>query len=167
MSREFIELEINYLCSFIYHEHIRENLLNYFNNEVENWFWVAPAAKKYHPHDERGEGGLLLHTKRAMLCGTWLIEANRIEPLESDYIMAAIAVHDTMKIEIKDERIIERQDHPDRLKETSLLPEIVNLAKMHMGPFYRPERWTRVCELGRLVYYADFISSQTEFLIPV
>ena len=156
------EIEIDILCLGIGDERIKQNVETYLREDVGDWFWTSKAAGRYHPPDERGEGGLLLHTKRVKKVAMWLCAAEHVKCKGRDVVCAAAVIHDTQKYGNGGKYNV---DHADRLKETKLLPEIVNVAKMHMGPWYRKDRWSNVCELGRILYYADFIVSREEFVL--
>lgn len=149
--------EIKEMCSGIEDIEIRNNVIEYLTMEVNDDFWIIPAARgKHHPLDERGDTGLILHTKRVKEMVIWLGMAEQLPQYEMDLLLAAAIVHDTKK---------PGYEHPDLIKDTNLLLEVINIAKMHMGPWYKKERWPNVCKLGRMLYYADYIVSRENFIL--
>lgn len=63
---------------------------------VPEYFWTAPSSLsgKHHPVDERGNEGLLLHTRRVVL---FSIQAARASDMDQDPYIAAGLCHDTFK----------------------------------------------------------------------
>ena len=156
------------LCNGIEDEKIRLNVINYLSDDVDELFFIAPASRSFHPVDERGKGGLITHTKRVKLIVKLLCDANKISGREKDILIAAAVVHDTAKYGLKEDGSLEYYvNHSDLVKDVGLMPEIVEIAKMHMGPWYREDRWKRSCEHGKLLYYADYLASREELRIDV
>ena len=62
-------------------------------------FFIQPASSsgKYHPGYELGVGGLVRHTKAAMLVAKTLFPLYPFTEKEEDQIMAALALHDVAK----------------------------------------------------------------------
>jgi hypothetical protein len=68
-------------------------------NEVELNFWVSPASIRHHPPDERGIGGLVIHTNRVCamaleLCDIYDVQ---MESEEIHHIITACLFHDICK----------------------------------------------------------------------
>ena len=62
-------------------------------------FWTIPASfsGRYHPPDERGVGGNVLHTKRVVRVAEILSESQDRSPAEFDVLIAAALLHDITK----------------------------------------------------------------------
>ena len=156
------------LCSEIKDKEIRANVIDYLSNEVDDFFFISPGARSFHPADERKEGGLILHTKRVKLVMALLCDANKITGRDRDILLAAAVIHDSRKYTPREDGSFSYHvDHSDLVKDSNLLPEIVEIAKLHMGPWYREDRWKNACEHGKLLYYADYIASRQELRIGV
>lgn len=69
--------------------------------EVPAYFWTMPASTtgKYHPEYTLGEGGLVRHTKAAVMIANELLRLDIFKALvgQSDEIYAALILHDTVK----------------------------------------------------------------------
>ena len=63
--------------------------------EAPPYFWTKPSSStgKYHPPDEHGEGGLVLHTKRVCKAAEVLMKA-QAPPIQMDVIRASCILHD-------------------------------------------------------------------------
>lgn len=62
-------------------------------------FWIMPSSKsgKYHPPDEHGEGGNVLHTKRVVRMVALMCDAQDREQFERDIAISAAILHDITK----------------------------------------------------------------------
>lgn len=62
-------------------------------------FWTKPSsAGKYHPHDEHGIGGLVLHTKRVCQVAEILISSHGgLLPDKCDIIRSSCILHDVRR----------------------------------------------------------------------
>lgn len=62
-------------------------------------FWYIPASfsAEYHPPDERGQGGNVLHTKRVVRACQLLADSFALEYEERDLLYAAALIHDITK----------------------------------------------------------------------
>lgn len=70
--------------------------------EMPDYFFLKPSTStgKYHPADERGHYGLVLHTKRVFSILQALFrmdEYSSISETNKEYLMAAALLHDCMK----------------------------------------------------------------------
>lgn len=88
---------------YIDDDELREQVIDAFHGLVPDYFWYIPSSSSgnYHPHDERGRYGLLVHTQRVVeifdqLADSW-IGQGKITEQERDYGIAAALLHDTVK----------------------------------------------------------------------
>jgi hypothetical protein len=67
--------------------------------EYHHGFWEIPASfsGRYHPPDERGIGGNVLHTKRVVRIAELLSESQDRSPTDFDVLIAAALLHDITK----------------------------------------------------------------------
>lgn len=72
-----------------------------FVDEVPDYFWIARASGSHHPPDERGLGGVWLHTKRVYTAYRMLEPTYRamsaIDAYEANCARAAVLLHDAFK----------------------------------------------------------------------
>lgn len=63
-------------------------------------FWTGPSScsGKYHPPDERGEGGNVLHTKRVVRIAQIMAVSQERSSVETDVVIAACILHDLTKV---------------------------------------------------------------------
>lgn len=61
-----------------------------------DYFWTAPASKsKYHPPDERKDGGLMLHTRRVIKLSLDMVRFHELNYWEKDVLVAVSILHDS------------------------------------------------------------------------
>ena len=80
---------------------------------VPSYFWHVPASAsgRFHPLDTLGEGGLVLHTRRAVYLATEIAKVFKIDGAKLDVLRAAAILHDSFKNGLVDEDRTEA-DHP-------------------------------------------------------
>lgn len=155
-------------------------------------FWTGPASAtgKWHPPDERGVGGNVLHTKRVVRVVRLLAEAQERSPYQVDQLVAAAILHDIFKnVEWQDGSIHSDKMHPYRLDsfvewarkedekfstestpttlliEEVMLEPILRLVRCHMG------KWSPIPETIPLTYmdwtlhFADNIAANLHNII--
>lgn len=155
------------LCAHIDTPEVRENVKYHLVFYTDSEFFTQPGGRTHHPKDEQVPGGLVLHTKKVVNLVEMLCRINDIHCRNKDILVAAAIVHDTYKYTTEGGELTYHPDHADLLKNSELLPEIIEIAKMHMGRWYRTDRWQNVCEHGKLLHYADYIASRKNVCIEV
>ena len=100
-------------------ENLRE-LTQQVLERAPHYFWTVPASisGKYHPSDERGEGGTILHILRVSKLAEILMTA-WLTPFDSDVIRAACLLHDTCKY--GSGNLINKTQYPRHPQEASAL----------------------------------------------
>lgn len=126
-------------------------------------FWTVPASHtgKYHPEDERLEGGTVIHTKRAYFVLQFLIEAERHwvdENLESQ-MLSAILLHDICRGEGRYHAEAVLPYYTTKLGEAFVqkYPLIMQMVVRHMGRWGEDKPITR---MDQLVHTADNVASK-------
>ena len=81
---------------------LREFIIAFFEECVPKYFYTVPASSsgKHHPTYALGPGGLVRHTKAAVMIAEDLLSLEQNETLSDCYhdeIIAALIVHDTFK----------------------------------------------------------------------
>lgn len=80
---------------------VRTELLEFFENEVPEYFWTVRASENHHPPDERELRGTWLHTKRVFTAYTTLEGSframSRLSTYEANCARAAVLLHDAFK----------------------------------------------------------------------
>lgn len=149
----------------------------------------ASGTGKFHPPDERGEGGQILHTRRVVRLARELADAEEIAGYELDLLTGAALIHDLAKYGLEDApapwtqtgheqavaRVVEwgleraaseraYTSHDPAIEEQvgKALDAMFEIARHHSG------RWgprigltsEREARLGRLLHYADLIASR-------
>lgn len=177
-SEEF-KKELNLLKS----NRLMEVVKDYLDKVVPECFWInhASSSGKYHPAIDLGDGGLVRHTRMCVEIASELLELSMFSMLRinSDCIIAALLIHDTMKFGDGEENT--RHDHPilasvkfmEHAKKCTdfdlnlkLDTEIIcSMVESHMGqwttsaysPIILPEPKT---EGERFVHLCDYIASR-------
>lgn len=154
---------IDYLTGFIDHPNNKKIYTAIIRNDVPDYFWVNPSSSsgKYHPNDERGKYGLVLHTCRVTKITSELCTAAEIAGSSRNDLIVAAILHDSFKYGVqggyhtqKDHCIIpgEQLRINDRINE---------LVRTHDGHWVLPEEWATADEHQRILHYADYIASRS------
>lgn len=131
-------------------------------------FWVEPSSKsgRYHPIDECGVSGKIIHTKRAFCVMKILVdsESDRLGDHFKSSCLSAILLHDVCS---------NSKTHPDDVyphyvavlgfEFADKYPLIMRMIKTHMGRWGKERpRTMEEC----LVHYADNIASKLHLMLP-
>ena len=170
--KEVFEKEL----ALITNEEIRQETADLLQSVPEYFYHVAASSTgKYHPAFTLGEGGLVRHTRAAVMIAEQLMQLemfSKIAP-EHDYVIAALLLHDTFKHGAVDEGYTITL-HPSVAAEyirtnakNEQYREIVPaLVETHMG------QWTKDYKTGKemlkkpvtptqkLVHLADYLASR-------
>lgn len=174
---------------------VRDETIRIFMEDVPGYFWVARAAEKYHPPDERGLGGLWLHTKRTFFALTVLERSFRamstIDSMEANCARAAILLHDVFKYGVEPDNDDEEDYHEyangylshlersnqrhdldmaEHIRENSDLPDqVAQCVETHGGSasWFSHEGPTPRNDLQLMHHLADLNASHQENEMPV
>jgi hypothetical protein len=156
-------------------------------------FWLMPSSfsGKYHPSDEHGAGGNVLHTKRVVAIIKILADSYSLSDEEKDMLYAAALIHDIKKGNRKEgeEKFIYDPMHPytvgpfvKKCQEDDknfasesqsstlyvseeMVQSILRLVRCHLGPWSPVPETTPVTYLDMMLHVADNISSKLHTLI--
>jgi len=149
-------------------EDIRAWTLKAFENCPED-FYVVPASSsgKYHPADEKLEGGTAIHIKRAfkvmlVLCDS---ESDILTREEISILLSAILLHDICRGAGRTHPEAVRPYYAQKLGDAFVeqYPDIMDAIETHMGRWgrHRPDTL-----LQALVHYADNVASKLHQIYP-
>jgi len=115
-----------------------------------DYFWEVPASnEKYHPPDERREGGLVLHVRRLCKLTEHFVRFYSLNYWEKDILLASSILHDAFSRGVPP-KVSNGSDelHPiyvvqqfpfngdvDRYIEKKIYDEIMEVVISHSGPF--------------------------------
>lgn len=157
-------------------------------------FWSIPSSfsGKYHPADEHGEGGNVLHTKRVVRIASILAESYSLSSEEKDVVIAACLLHDITKgtLDLNDEcsfhydpmhpytvsKFVEKcqlhdKEYGNDAQSTSLfiseesVQAILRLVRCHLGPWSPVPETYPITYLDYIVHIADNIASKIHIVI--
>ena len=156
-------------------------------------FWMIPSSfsGKYHPADEHGEGGNVLHTKRVVRVARIMAESYSLTEDEMDIITAACILHDITKgipSENGDSfvydpmhpytvgRFVSKCQSIDKeygsdAQSTSLfiseeaIQTILRLVRCHLGPWSPVPETYPITYMDYIVHLADNIASKIHTVI--
>lgn len=159
---------------------------------ADDLFWSGPssASGKFHPPDERGECGNVLHTKRVVRTADIMCASQERSVLERDIVLAACILHDITKIVKIDGQIRSDRMHPytvdfvlKNIREAELsseeeptgsstmyiddlaLYQIMKCIRSHLGPYSPvPETYPTVINEW-IVHLADNIAAHLHEII--
>jgi len=84
-------------------EKIKSRSIRRFTEEAllkaDSRFWLAPCSStgKYHPPEDRGEGGLVRHIRKAVVVAGEFGRRAKFSQLEFDLAISAVILHDICK----------------------------------------------------------------------
>ena len=156
--------------SIFHSERMKEFVEQAYRTCVPLDFFIQPASSsgKYHPHYSLGVGGLVRHTKAAMLLAKDLFPLHHFTEKEEDLILAALALHDVAKpsklhpIEV---RAILEPIEDDYYHE---IEKIIPLVESHMG------QWDQFGKLPKpqstmqhFVHLCDYLASRRYITVDI
>jgi hypothetical protein len=156
-------------------------------------FWDIPSSfsGKYHPADEHGIGGNLLHTKRVVRVASVISDSYSLVSEERDIVISACILHDVCKGIEKDDgdgckydpmhpytvgRLVEQCQKDDKnfanesQSSTLYLGEeivqsILRLIRSHLGPWSPIPETYPITYLDYIVHISDNIASKLHTFI--
>lgn len=157
-------------------------------------FWSIPSSfsGKYHPQDEHGPGGNVLHTKRVVRVADILSESYALSDDEKNVVIAACLLHDVTKgiIDTSDDSSFQYDPmHPYTVakfvancqmydkeygndsQSSSLfisdesIQAILRLVRCHLGPWSPVPETYPITYLDYIVHIADNIASKIHNII--
>lgn len=176
----------------VFHSELRSITNPYLRAVVEGIFEMVPewwvdqpssSTGKYHPEDENGPGGMVLHTRRVVRMVQHLSQSWRgvgLTPHDVELLTAAALVHDAYRYgsgETPDNQASYGHEEALRTETEYLQPylalwePVVEIALFHAGRWGpatvsipRDERYR---ELGDILHLADYIASRRDVSINV
>jgi hypothetical protein len=158
-----------------------------------NHFWNIPSSfsGKYHPADEHGQGGNVLHTKRVVRIANVMGDSYTLSSEERDVVLAACLLHDVCKgVQNKEDddcrydpmhpytvgKLVERCQKEDKnfanesMSSTLFVSEetvhsILRLVRCHLGPWSPIPETYPITYLDYIVHLSDNIASKLHTVI--
>lgn len=161
-----------------------QNFLIACLDDFPNYFWIAPSSGsgKYHPADERGYGGLVLHTKRVVKLVEDLSVMYELSYYEQDVLITAAVLHDSWCKGLDPDTthystdlyhsLYPLQQFPYKCWGDRFIPErvwddIMSCVVAHMGK-WSITRWVDVDKkLPNVLKLADYIASRSHITVNV
>ncbi|MDA0345405.1 MAG: HD domain-containing protein, partial [Proteobacteria bacterium] len=157
-------------------------------------FWNIPSSfsGKYHPQDEHGPGGNVLHTKRVVRIADILSESYALSDDEKNVVIAACLLHDVTKgiMDNSDElsfqydpmhpytvakfvsncQMYDKEYGNDSQSSSLFISEesiqtILRLVRCHLGPWSPVPETYPITYLDYIVHIADNIASKLHNII--
>ena len=165
---------------------IREFVLECLK-QAPDYFYTMPASTtgKYHPEYSLGEGGLIRHTKAAVLIAIDLLSLNQNKELAKhrDEIISALILHDCVKKKDKNE-IYTAFNHPllacnlirevatDLNYDDPCVDYICDLIKTHMGQWNSDKYATVTLPIPetdeqKFVHMCDYLASRKHIQVDL
>lgn len=160
--------------------------------KAEN-FWDIPSSfsGKYHPADEHGAGGNVLHTKRVVRIVLILSESYNLSIEERDIVLAAALIHDlckgkkdhgsetvaydpmhpytvgkfVAKCQLHDKKFSSETDSSTLYVSEDIVQSILRLVRCHLGPWSPVPETYPITYLDFIVHIADNIASKLHSVI--
>jgi hypothetical protein len=156
-------------------------------------FWKIPSSfsGKYHPSDEHGEGGNVLHTKRVVRIAMHMSESYSLSQEEKDIVIAACLLHDVCKgvhdgesddcrydpmhpytvgkfiffCQEKDKKFASESESSTLFLSEDIVQSILRLVRCHLGPWSPIPETYPITYLDYIVHLSDNIASKIHLII--
>jgi hypothetical protein len=156
-------------------------------------FWKIPSSfsGKYHPSDEHGEGGNVLHTKRVVRIAWYMSESYSLSQEEKDIVIAACLLHDLCKgvhqggsddcrydpmhpytvgnfissCQEKDKKFASESESSTLFLSEDIVQSILRLVRCHLGPWSPIPETYPITYLDYIVHLSDNIASKVHLII--
>jgi len=167
------ENAINYMTEYIKDEHLSTLVRDIMEQSVPDYFWekASSSSGKYHPFDERGKFGLVLHTCRVVKVTNDLCVAAQITGKERDNLICAAILHDALKYGDPSKELRHTtKDHSNLVEKfiPAVPGDIIRMIRTHDGQWsVNPNEWNNASESQRLLHYADYLASRSHTHIRI
>lgn len=179
--------EINFISDDSIKSFVRSVLL-----KAEN-FWDIPSSfsERYHPKDEHGIGGNVLHTKRVVRIAAVFSDSYTLSVEEKDVVLAASLLHDVCKgvkdsengsvrydpmhpyavggfvekCRFKDKKMSSETDSSTLYLSEEVIQSILRLIRCHLGPWSPVPETYPITYLDFIVHLADNVASKMHLII--
>lgn len=182
MSNRNIEVMFSDVLPLIKDESLRKSLILILDKYIpEYWFHDgASSTGKYHPEYASGEGGLMRHSKSAMMFGDIILGnplfGDKYTARQKDLLLIALLIHDGLKYGYEKVNFT-RFDHPilmseflkEKHDELGLTEEdasyMARVIASHMGPWNTNKYDKAVLpipetEEEKIVHLCDYLASR-------
>jgi hypothetical protein len=148
-------------------------------SELPDYFFIVPASStgKYHPTYSLGEGGLVRHTKSAVLIAKTLLDLEQYKDKytekQRDIMLTALLLHDGVKHGLNGSKYtvathpIEMSDFiQSKYKTPYWVGEICDCIDTHMGEFNKDYQTKKEVlpkpktDMQKFVHMCDFLASR-------
>lgn len=167
----------------IHNKKLANAVAKFLDEKVPEYFYEVAASStgKYHPWYSLGYGGLVRHTKAAVLIAVDLLSLEQNKHLPADNIIAALILHDTFKHGYDDKGHTEFIHPLTSAYELDIfayevdLPElhdVSDLISSHMGQWNTSKYDTRELpkpssEASTFVHMCDYLASRKYLTVEV
>ena len=155
-------------------------------------FWTIPSSfsGKYHPADEHGVGGNVVHTKRVVRAASVLSDSYSLSEDDRDIVYAACILHDitkgvripnsdsckydpmhpytvgqlVKKFQEEDKKYATENQSSTLFLSEEAVQSILRLVRCHLGPWSPVPETTPITYLDMIVHMADNIASKLHYL---
>ena len=155
-------------------------------------FWEIPSSfsGKYHPGDEHGVGGNVIHTKRVVRIAAYMCESYSLTQEEKDIVFAACLIHDLCKAvknddnslrydpmhsytvgkfitscQERDKKYASEAESSTLFLSEEIVQSILRLVRCHLGPWSPIPETYPITYLDYIVHLSDNIASKIHLII--
>jgi hypothetical protein len=173
MNKDLLKTILDQQVDSITNQELKELVYKILEN-LPSGFWTRECSKAYHPADERGEAGNLLHSLRVARVAMKLMEPTQTSQEDRELLKAASLLHDcirhgltgTAPYSVKDHPELVRQFIKDKNLECELSDKLCKVIETHMGPWGITPFFPTL-DLNSALQLADYIASQVDIKVEI
>ena len=156
-------------------DEVLRNIVETVLEKLPEAFWKRESSKKYHPADERGVNGNLIHTLRVAKLVDRILNTGEEDQYRRDLLKVAAILHDCLRHGPSGTGQWSAKDHPQLVRqfieqECDLQGETVNklcdVIEHHMGQWGKPVHYTNIDDYD-LLHLADFLATQLDIEVKI
>ncbi len=138
-------------------------------------FWKRESSKKYHPVDERGINGNLIHSLKVAKLADRILDTGKKDQYKRDLVKSASILHDSLRHGPSGTSQWSAKDHPQLVRqfmeeecnlEGPTVDRLCSVIEHHMGQWGNPVHYTNIDDYD-VLHLADFLVTQLDIEVKI
>lgn len=144
-------------------------------DKVPEDFWKRETSLTYHPEDERGLNGNLLHTLRVLKLVDTIVQIGSWSRNEHDALRAAAILHDCLRHGLQGKMPYSHKDHAGLVRrfieshkiESNWSDEICSVIESHYGKWGKGIEYIPTISPRAVLLLADYIAAREDVEVKI